>query len=155
MREYIMHLISTAVLTAILLSFFDKRSTQHELLKCVCGIVMVIAAISPLVHFNGMNLDRYIEDFSAEGQSAIEDGLDNAEELLRKRIKESCEAYILDKAASLGATILADVELDETDPPKPYRVTIIGSVSPFVKRQLTHYLKTEFQIPEEMQIWNQ
>ena len=70
-----------------------------------------------------------------------------------KIIKEQSQAYILDKAVSLGADISVAVTVSETTPPTPIEITVKGAVSPYVKTVLKDYLKEQFGIPEEAQKW--
>ena len=68
-------------------------------------------------------------------------------------IKEKTEAYILEKAESLGLDISVEINFGEADSMVPTEVRISGPVSPYAKDQLSKTISTDLGIPEERQIW--
>ena len=69
-------------------------------------------------------------------------------------IKTQAQAYILDKAASMGADLTAEVILADSKPCVPSCVILSGAASPYVKRQLTETLAQQLAISEDNVVWN-
>jgi hypothetical protein len=111
--------------------------------------------VSPLRDIDFAIYTDYFSGFMEEAQTAVQEGENFAFEELSKRIKEETEAYILDKAVSLGAAVSVEVSLTGSTPPTPNKITIKGAVSPYVKKVLSGYIKEQLGIPEEAQIWMQ
>ena len=70
------------------------------------------------------------------------------ENALRRGIAEEWQAYIEDKAGSLGAAVRVEAELDAGDS-VPERVTLRGAYS----EELSRFLASELGIAKEKQIW--
>ena len=70
------------------------------------------------------------------------------ENALRSGIAEEWEAYIEDKAGSLGAEVRAEAELNAGDS-VPERVTLRGAYS----EELSRFLASELGIAKEKQVW--
>ena len=83
----------------------------------------------------------------------VQEGENDALQEQRTFIKKETEAYILDKAVSLGADISVSVTVSDSAPLTPIKITIKGAVSPYVNKVLKSYLEEQFGIPEEAQIW--
>ena len=115
--------------------------------------MITITVIGPLLRETDFSLGLYLDEISADGQWAVAKGEEAAIQTMSERIKEKTETYILDKAAQMGAAITVDVNLEESMPPAPAEITIKGTVSPYVKKQLTDCLRNDLGIPEDKQIW--
>ena len=76
-----------------------------------------------------------------------------AYQAMTELIKEKSQAYILDKAAELDASITADVTISEEELPKPLSVVISGQVSPYNRKRLESILETDLGIAKENQVW--
>lgn len=149
---------------------------QHVLsLLCACLICAVAAAVMPegyrkLVHLIGgvliatvlirplaaVDVEALLENLLPDGNEAssfIAQGQDMASQAAAGRIEQALSAYILDKARALGAEVTVQLELSDDLPPVPKTVTIRGSVSPDVIRQLSQVLQQELGIAKEDQRW--
>ena len=151
LRQYIVSIVAVAAISAILLRLVGNKSQSYKLLKLMCGIVMVLAVVAPWME---ISVDAYIDYFDSIGVDALsirETGEGFAEDALRQGIKEQTEAYILDKAALLGADIHVSVTCDTSL--RPVSVRIRGNASPYVKRRLQEILCSDIGISEENQTW--
>jgi hypothetical protein len=72
---------------------------------------------------------------------------------MAKLIKQETEAYILDKAQSLGCALEADVTVGEGLYPVPESVLICGSISNQNRKLLEDILVKELGISKENQQW--
>lgn len=151
-RQYILSVICIAILCGLTQTLFSKSSTG-TLVKLITGLMITITVIGPLLRETDFSLGLYLDEISADGQWAVAKGEEAAIQTMSERIKEKTETYILDKAAQMGAAITVDVNLEESMPPAPAEITIKGTVSPYVKKQLTDCLRNDLGIPEDKQIW--
>lgn len=152
LRAYILSVICAAVICGILQMLVPK-GTVSTLIKVITGLVVVITALSPLINEEILRWDLRFDRIVSDGSAAITAGQDAASELLRERIKEETESYILTKASAMGLTISAEVEVASDFPNAPERVTLNGHITPYRKQQLASYLSSELGIPEENQKW--
>ena len=74
-------------------------------------------------------------------------------EELTALIESATEAYISDKAKSMGLTLKVRVtaETDESGMPVPIQVKVTGPWS----GELSGWLETELGLPAERQVWNE
>lgn len=151
-RQYILSVICIAVLCGLAQALFSKSST-HTLVKLITGLMVTITVIGPLLRQTDFSLGAYLDRISADGSWAVAEGEEAAIQAMSARIKEKTETYILDKAVQMGATITVDVKLEEGMPPTPAEITVKGTVSPYVKKQLSDCLRNDLGIPEDKQIW--
>ena len=153
-RQYIFALICMAILCGIAPEFFENDSSRYKLLKFVAGLLMMIVAITPLMDKEKLELHWMTEDLEQEAQSALSIGQEEAEVMLRQIITEQTQAYILDKATSMGAVLSADVILSDAEIPTPESVVLTGNTSPYVKTQLTNMIVSDLDISEDSVQWN-
>lgn len=152
---YILSVVASAVICGSVRAFFDKKGASDTLIRSVCGIYMAFILIAPLKNVDFSVYADYFSGFNEEADAVVNRGEEMALSYQREIIKERIEAYILDKAVSLGAEVSVFVTLSDTAPPKPIKISVKGAVSPYVKSVLKAYLKEQFGIPEEAQTWTQ
>ena len=152
LRAYILSVICAAVICGIIQMLVPK-GTVSTLIKVITGLVVVITALSPLINEEILRWDLRFDRIVSDGSAAITAGQDAASELLRERIKEETESYILTKASAMGVNLSAEVELAPDFPNAPVSVILDGNVTPYGKQQLASYLSSELGISEENQKW--
>lgn len=150
---YILTIVASALICGGLRAMFRKNDGISALIRSLCGIYMVFVLIWPLKEFDITLYTDYFSDYMDDAREAVNDGEEMALKELSARIKAESEAYILDKAISLGADVSAEVILSGSAPPTPSQITIKGAVSPYVKTVLSRYIKEQLGIPEEAQNW--
>ncbi len=150
---YILSVVAAATLCSCISLLPGKGWGSGKMITAICGVYMVFVMISPLKSFDFSVYSDYFSNLNALVQDAVSDGKNSAMDSLSEIIISETEAYILDKAASMGADISVEVTLDTGSPPVPSRITIKGAVSPYVKRMLTQYITQQLGIPEEAQSW--
>ena len=152
-RQYLLSITAAAIICSILMSILGKKGMYSSVIRMLCGLFMAYTMISPVMKIRLKDFETYLGELSIEANSAVSWGIQSAEEASAEFIKEKTETYILDKASSMGLSIEAEVRLAEEGDRTPYSVLIKGNVSPYAKKQLQTWLKEEFGIPEENQIW--
>ena len=147
--SYILLVTAAALLVSILRKLTGSGG-MGELVKLLGGVFLAVTVLSPLVKLELPELS-WLDDFSEEGQAAARDGEALARDYSAAIISRELEAYILDKAAILGAELTAAVKLD--DEGMPVSVILSGEISPGNRAALARIIEQELGLGEEAQIW--
>lgn len=151
--EYLSGVLCAALICGIVSELMGKKGVSASLIKILCGIFMTLSVIAPLVDIRMGPLEDLTNGIRADAQSAIAEGESMAVNEYRTVIKQRTEAYILDKANSLGAEVQVSVSLDEGELAQPCSVIIRGRISPYAKGLLSNWLSTDLGIHTEEQKW--
>ena len=121
------------------------------MVRLICGLFLSFVAINPLVDLDFSGLEGYLESFSLEAAMVSDAGKNMAQDAQGDIIKTSVESYIMDKAETLGASITAEVMLDQDN--LPLSVELAGNLSPYAKAEITGIITDDLGITKEHQIW--
>ena len=152
-RNYLIRITAAALVCGIVGSLVEKKGSVGVTLKTMCGIFMTLTLLSPLVSIRLAELPELITGSSLEADALITQGKEYSQDAMSDIIMRRTEAYILEKAESVGADIRVEVKLDTAQIPVPCGVRIVGSISPYGKDRLQQIIKEELGIPVEEQIW--
>ena len=152
LASYILSVTAAAILYAILNALVSKSGSTGGLMKLATGVLIAVIAVSPLIRISSINLDGFLHQLNTDASEAVAMGKASTEISIRQRITNSCTAYILDKAESLGLEIDVELILDETTY-APCYVEIAGNASPFARNALCSMITDDLGIPPEAQIW--
>ena len=150
LTQYILSVTAAAVLASIL-RVLAGESAMGKLTKLLTVLFLAVTVLSPLVRLELPDPSHWLEDYLADGDEAAHAGEVMAKEYSAAIISEEIEAYILDKAASMGATLAVEVRLDGEGLPKS--VTLTGSVPSDQRAELSRMVDEELGVGEEAQIW--
>ena len=150
---YLLQITAAGILSGIVNKLLGSKGMIGSVIKLMTGVFMMLAVVSPLVDIRLDLLKDGYEDIRIHGQYAASEGEDQAKKAMAEIITERTQAYILDKAESLGADIAVEVTVSDAMPPVPCGARISGKVSPYAKRVLSEYMKSELGISMEAQIW--
>ena len=150
--RYITSVIAAALICGVVLGFLQSAATK-ELIKLICGLFLAFAILEPVLNFKLSDLTAVMDVYGDEARKLTQQGLNMAAESKAEIIKAETEAYIHNKAASLHATVEAEVVLSEEEPLVPVSVRITGDISPYCKGLLAAFLEEEFGITKENQQW--
>ena len=152
-RGYLLRLTAGAFLSAGLLALIPK-GTSKKAAAVLCGLVMLLLALTPLAQLDYDALSEAISRLELEKEEARTGIEIRNQELVARIISGRVQAYILDKAASLGLTVTVELEMEtRAATPYPKAVTIHGEATPAQKQQLQQYLEQTFAIPAQRQVW--
>ena len=151
-RAYVLSIIAAALICAALEGLLQGSSVK-ELIKIICGMVLTITVVAPLRNFNWKLPAQLDTSFQQAADAAAAEGETIAREAMVMVIKQKTEAYIQDKAASLGADISAEISLSHEDPPVPQSAVITGQITNSQKSQLLQILQTHLGITKENIKW--
>ena len=149
-RSYLLSLLSAALLCSFLTALTGKKQASGKIMQLLCGLFMAICALGPLMTLQLERFSLYTVDITAEADAAIFTGSQMAAQAMEEIIIEKTEAYILEKAASLGAALEVQVELHDNI---PTGVMLSGAASPAVRSRLTAWIADDLGIPAEAQKW--
>ena len=152
-RQYLISVIVMALICGMLTGLLEKGSSAHTITRLVCGMLMAFMVISPVMDMGLRNVLDFPDTLYQSGEMAAREGQELSETAMRTIIKSETEAYILDKAALLGAELEVDVLLEATYPMAPISVRISGSVSPYCRNRLQSMIAQELGILKENQTW--
>lgn len=152
-RQYILSVVAAAIVCAIVKALMEDKSTPSVVVKMLAGVLMAVTVIAPFVKMDIGDITDYINSFHTNADAAVQSGVAYSTEEMGVIIKDKTQAYILDKAQTLGAEVEAEILLSDETPPIPCAVTLKGRVSPYVKQRLSQYITEELGIAEENQTW--
>lgn len=150
-KEYLLSITAAALICGTISSLTSKNAGISKLMQLLCGLFLAITVIRPIVEVQLDNIDSFTDLLVVDGEIAASTGKEMAAEEMKRIIKEKTEAYILDKAKSLGAEIEVEVTLEDF---VPTGAIITGSISPFARSSLITSISQDLGIPPEGQIWN-
>lgn len=154
-RSYLLSLSAAALLGAFLLTLIPNGAIRR-VASVLCGLMLVLTAIDPLVHLDAEDLARSITDFEISAEQARSGVEVRNQELKARIISEKARTYILDKAENLGLAIDAEVETAQSDEGLYFcSVTFFGRAPEEKKRALEQYVEENLAVPKERQLWMQ
>ena len=151
-KAYVLRIIIVAVVCSITSSLLKEKTASGKMVNLLCGILMAITILSPIVSISFRNVTDFYYDISTNAERYVNDGKTAAQEEAANIIKSQTEAYILDKAKSMGLEVAVEVELDDDDS-IPCGVIITGAISPYLKGVLAAYIEETIGISKENQQW--
>lgn len=150
--RFVLSISAAAILVSIVQSFF-KSGGHAQLLRLVCGLFLTFTLINPITETDFRDfIDTHL-DFTSQGKTSASYGQNLARQQLHGIIKQQCEAYILDKADACGVQLNVEVTLSQDQIPIPKVVRIQGTVPPFTKQSLQHWIQENLGISKEQQLW--
>ena len=152
--EYLLRILCVAILCGIVSEIMGKKGISSSLIRLLCGVFLVLSAVSPLTSITLSPLEHLAQGIYREAEDVVADGKQTAQQEYRTVITQKTEAYILDKAQSLGAEVTVRIFLEEGELAAPQSVAIHGRVSPYAKKVLSNWLTSELGIDAEEQTWS-
>lgn len=152
-RQYLLSVILCTIICAITIHISGKTGMVPSVIKLLTGLFILYTVLSPWSKMRLTDLSSYFSDLKVDASVAVEEGKEASAQYAASIIKSELEAYILDKASSLGLDICVDVIMDESQPQLPHSVKIGGSVSPYAKQRLAQIISDELGIPKENLLW--
>lgn len=152
LRQYLLGVIVASTICGIVLSLFPEGRLRRWL-QLVCGTWLAVTLLAPV---EGGSVALRLPSFPdfrgmADQQSAA--GQEMAASSQRAIIKESLEAYVLDKAQTQGVTLSVEITLSGENPPVPASAVLRGKVTKEAERVLSGILERDLGIPKEAQTW--
>lgn len=154
LRQYLLSIIGASVITAVLIRITDGKGSYSAVVRLLTGIFLSITVIAPIAKIKIADISSYIDSFEFQTADIVSSGEQWSASQTQTIIKKQTEAYILDKAQSLGAEVCVEASVSDSNPPIPIAVEISGSVDPFTKQRLQRVIMNDLGISKENQVWN-
>lgn len=154
-RTYLLQITAAAMLCGIVTGILGKKGLLGTTVKLIAGVIMTLAVVSPWLDLRIDNFDSFLDGISLDASAAVAEGEISAANTMKTIIKERTQAYILDKAETLGTQVAVDVYLTDDAVPVPTGVRVSGKYSPYAKSVLSAYIADDLGINLEDQIWTQ
>ena len=157
LRDWIMSLVGAAVISAAAMSI-TPNGRAKKTVRVVCGIVTIMAILSPLGKLEIPNLEDVVAGYRQEAL-AVSSQLDEVNKNIQRSIIESETAsYISDKGKLLGLEELevsVEVRWSEEGYWYPVSAEIQGAIgTPDAVQNLEWYITTELGIQEDAIYWS-
>lgn len=152
-REYLIGVTAAAIICAVVKAFFAEKGFVGSAVKMLLGLLMTLAIVRPWISVSFDSILDWPGSISTSGQTIVDEAERTALDSLRQCIKEETEAYILEKAKSMGADVDVEVTLSDADLPVPIGAEITGAVSPYTKQVIAQMMTQELGINKEAQKW--
>ena len=150
--QYVLSLLCAGILCGIAPVFLQDSGTKN-IAKMLGGLFLAITLLSPLP---GLNVEEIIGNLlpdTVPAERLTQEGQAMSTEAMAQFIMTETQAYILDKAAVIGADIDIRIELSQDEIPIPAAATIDGQVTQAQRNYLQKLLKEDLGITEEAQRW--
>lgn len=152
LKTYLFSVIVSATICSLFQNILQNFKAKN-IAKLICGIIMSISVLRPVLDWNDININHFFEYSNEEARKAVSVGSQYSYQTRADIIKLKTEAYILDKASELNADITVRVSVSEADEAIPVSVEIAGIVSPYNKKRLESILENSLGIAKENQQW--
>ena len=132
------------------------RIVAAALLLLCGGLCMALVVLVPLPSLASLAGSNSLSDALLASEPAAEN-LAQVREELGKLISQQTEAYILDKARSLGASVTVKVSLEPLGDYylRPSAVTICGAVTPAQQQALAQWLQEDLALTGGQVTWEE
>ena len=151
-RNYLLHLICSALVAGILSDLAEKTSFKKQM-RLVCSLFVTVALLEPLVHLRLPNLEQMGNQFLTDAKDAVLQRENFRVRSVAGIIKDEAESYIQKEARAIGAELTVQITLDTGDPPAPESVILRGSFDASSEWEISSILTQQLGIPKENQTW--
>lgn len=152
-RQYIITVTASAIICSIISSFTQEKVIGNKL-KLLCNLFLAVIVLEPITDLRIPELKEIPGLSLHEAEYAVSIGSELSANSMENIICEKAEAYIIDKAASLGLSVQAKVKIKDESNPIPESVIISGYAPDNLKEYLQNVIEQELAITKENQIWS-
>jgi len=148
--------VSAAALLVSLVSSLITNAKIKQVALYTGNLILLLAILSPLVTIDQNRIMDAVRDLQREIEAGPTEPTFGNDETMERLIIEQCRAYILDKAAELGADVDVTIFVAETDGiPYPSSASVAGTYSPYAREKLSDILEEDLGIPLWKQEWSE
>lgn len=150
LREWLLSVTAAAILCALAQGLIPPGPVRR-VGRLTAGLVMAAALLAPLASLRGVEPEQWLESW--QPQEEVQGLEEQRDETMKSIIEEECSAYIVDKAAQLGAecqvTVVCSSEGEGVF--LPWQITVTGDLPPGQQEQLTQQIQEDLGVPPERQ----
>jgi len=151
LKGYLISITAAAILCSIAIRLSGNKGTASAVIKLLAGLFMTITVLKPVLSIEIQGVPYAVLGVTQQAEQAARIGEEMASNEISSIIIDRTQAYILDKAATLGVKLDVEVVLSDFVPKK---VRLSGAVSPYAKAQLSHWIEENLGLPPEAQEWS-
>ncbi|MGI5986191.1 MAG: hypothetical protein GXY01_01145 [Clostridiales bacterium] len=149
--------IAGAAMICAAATMMTPKGRVKNVIKLVCGIVIVCAMINPLLKkdFPVMSMD--MSQYRQKADEIIKNTEETQNNLSRSIIENKLKAYILDKAKGLNAEIQSvsvSVKWGDEGCWYPHEVYLTANIPQREMNLISNAIEAELGIPKERQYWS-
>lgn len=149
LRSWLLALVAASLICALADALMPKGAVKR-VGRLVCGLVLASAILSPLAGLDVESGQSWLERHLASVEfqrAALEEEVNGQMKVI---IEQEYAAYIVDKAAQLGAACSARTECRRDGGLYlPQRVEVTGAVPPPLQAELVQIIVRDLGVPEE------
>lgn len=154
--EWVRAIAGAALICAAATALTPKGKVKN-VLKLVCGIVLITAMINPIIKQDIPTMSMDMSQYRKDADEIIGSAEEKQNNLSRTIIENELEAYILDKAQSLNAK-LDSVEVSAKWSDEgcwyPYEVKLSANITQMEQNLLSNSIEADLGVPKERQYWS-
>lgn len=145
--------ITTAALIAALAGSLMPKGPVKEVGRLACALLLLWAVLSPVLQLRLPDVRQTVQQWQAEAEGRRQELEEQNASMLKSFIERETAAYIVDKAAQLGAECSARVvcTAGEGGTWLPWSAEISGELTGEQQKALEKILAEELDIPAERQ----
>lgn len=152
LREWLFSLVTVTVLLSLVQLLIPEGSLRR-IAGFIGGLLLLVTLLQPLLRVDADQLDWDLRGYAQAVEQRKAELEQERQEQLAGLIAERTQAYILDKAASLGLSpqVWVQTQQGAEGIPIPFSVQLDIPQSP----ALAAYMERELGIPKERQVWSE
>lgn len=153
-RTWLLAVTAAALLAAAAEQLAPEGAARRGV-RLVCGLMLLAVMLRPLSGLLELSPRDLFAEERAAAQASVREGTRAREEQLSELIARETGAYIVDKAAALGAECSARVTCGRTEEGLllPVAAEVTGALTPAQREELARLMEEELGIPEENQTY--
>ena len=149
--------IAGAALICAAASALTPKGKVKNVLKLLCGVVLITAMINPVINQEFPSLSMDISEYRRQADEITGSAEEKENSLSRTIIEDELEAYILDKAESLDAklqSVEVSVKWGDEGCWYPYEVYLTADIPQMKRKLISNSIEAEMGVPDERQYWS-
>lgn len=150
LKEWLLSVTAAAILCALAQGLIPPGPVRR-VGRLTAGLVMAAALLAPLASLRGVEPEQWLESW--QPQEEVQGLEEQRDETMKTIIEEESGAYIVDKAAQLGAECEVRVvcSSEKEGVFLPWQITVTGDLSPGQQEQMTRQIQEDLGVPPERQ----
>ena len=153
MKAYLLGIAASAMVLAILQAMLREGAVKRAVVLAG-GLLTVLMLVGPAAKSCVASFGQYLSGLELRKDAAVSGIAAENKEIMAAIIAEKTEAYILDKAVALGASVEVRVEVVQgSDYPYPWSAEITGTLTEGQRDSLASAMEASLAIPEERQVF--
>ena len=152
LRQWILTITATALICAVAKAL-TPGGAGKKVMGVVCGFAMMAALLSVTGDVDAGGIGAYMDRYRREAEAYAGEASEAGARQTRFIIEERCEAYILDKAASMGVS-LRSVSVTAKWSDEGFWYPVKAMLEGDESGELSRTIEAELGISRENQVWS-